>query len=87
MTFDDFAGSNATAIKILTGFPDAAGLSAKQYFQSNLFYLRNRIAHWGYVSTSKGNSAQVPNPQPAWIKLKVDGERDAADDLGKPNKL
>lgn len=53
MTFDDFVGSNATALKILTGFPDAACLSAKQYFQSNLFYLRNRIAHWGYVSTSK----------------------------------
>lgn len=47
MTFDDFAGSNATAIKILAGFPDVAGLSAKQYFQSNLFYLRNRIAHMG----------------------------------------
>jgi len=56
MTFDDFVGSNATAIKILAGFPDAAGLSAKQYFQSNLFYLRNRIAHWGYVSTSKGEA-------------------------------
>jgi len=56
MTFDDFVGSNATTIKILAGFPDAAGLSAKQYFQSNLFYLRNRIAHWGYVSTSKGEA-------------------------------
>jgi len=56
MTFDDFVGSNATTIKILAGFPDAAGLSAKQYFQSNLFYLRNRIAHWGYVSTNKGEA-------------------------------
>lgn len=56
MTFDDFVGSNANANKILAGFPDAAGLSAKQYFQSNLFDLRNRIAHWGYVSTSKGEA-------------------------------
>jgi len=53
MTFDEFVESSATAKKIMAGFPDAAGLSAKQYFQSDLFYPRNRIAHWGYVSTTK----------------------------------
>jgi hypothetical protein len=36
---------------------------------------------------TKGISAQVPNPQPAWIKLKVGGERDASDDFGKPDKF
>jgi hypothetical protein len=53
VTFDEFVGNNAAAKQIMAGFPDAAGVSAKQYFQSNLFYPRNRIAHWGYVSTTK----------------------------------
>lgn len=53
VTFDDFVWSNATANGILAGFPDAADFSAKQYFQSNLFDLRNRIAHWGYISARK----------------------------------
>jgi hypothetical protein len=56
MTFDEFVGSNATTKKIMAGFPNAAGLSPKQYFQSKLFYPRNRIAHWGYVNTSKGEA-------------------------------
>jgi hypothetical protein len=54
--FDEFVGSNATAKSIMAGFQDAAGLSARQYFQSNLFYPRNRIVHWGYVNTSKGEA-------------------------------
>jgi hypothetical protein len=53
MTFDEFVAKNAFAGKIMAGFPDAANLSAKQYFQSALFHLRNRIAHWGYVNTSQ----------------------------------
>lgn len=53
VTFDEFVGSNAAAKQIMAGFPDAAGLSAKEYFQSRLFYPRNRIAHWGYVNTTK----------------------------------
>jgi hypothetical protein len=44
MTFDDFVTANAVASKIMAGFSDAANSSAKQYFQSKLFYPRNRIA-------------------------------------------
>ncbi len=50
MTFDEFVAKNAVARKIMAAFPDAANVSAKQYFQSALFHLRNRIAHWGYVN-------------------------------------
>jgi hypothetical protein len=53
MTFDEFVGKNALASKIMVGFPDAANVSAKQYFQSALFHPRNRIAHWGYVNASQ----------------------------------
>jgi hypothetical protein len=52
MTFDEFVAKNAVGSNIMVGFPDAANLSAKQYFQSTLFHLRNRIVHWGYVNTS-----------------------------------
>jgi hypothetical protein len=37
--------------------------------------------------TLKGVSAQVPNPQPDWIKLKEGVERDASDDFGKPGEF
>jgi len=53
MTFDEFAAANTVASKIMAGLPDAAHGSAKQYFQSRLFYPRNRIAHWGYVNAAK----------------------------------
>jgi hypothetical protein len=53
MTFDAFIATNPAATQIVAGFPDAAGKSAKQYFQSELFHLRNRIAHWGYVNTTQ----------------------------------
>lgn len=52
-TFDTFVTTNVVATGIMAGFPDAAGKSAKQYFQTELFHLRNRIAHWGYVNTTK----------------------------------
>jgi hypothetical protein len=45
--------NDAAATAIMAGFPDAEGKSAKQYFQTELFHLRNRIAHWGYVNTTK----------------------------------
>jgi HEPN domain-containing protein len=53
MTFDEFIATNTVASNVMAGFSDAANGSAKQYFQSNLFYPRNRIAHWGYVNVSK----------------------------------
>jgi hypothetical protein len=55
-TFDEFVAGNVVASKIMAGFPDAANLSAKQYFQSALFHPRNRIAHWGYVNASHGEA-------------------------------
>jgi hypothetical protein len=54
--FDDFVAKNAVANKIIAGFPGAASPSAKQYFQSELFHPRNRIAHWGYVDTSQSEA-------------------------------
>jgi HEPN domain-containing protein len=53
MSFDKFATTNVAAKTIMNGFPDAGGTTPKQYFQSQLFYPRNRIAHWGYVNTTK----------------------------------
>jgi hypothetical protein len=53
MSFDEFVAANPIAGKIMAAFPDAANLSAKQYFQSELFNRRNRIAHWGYVNSDK----------------------------------
>jgi hypothetical protein len=50
--FDEFVTKNKIAARIMAGFPDAANLSAKQYFQSELFCRRNRIAHWGYVNST-----------------------------------
>jgi hypothetical protein len=52
MAFDEFVSKNVVAIKIMAGFPEAANLSVKQYFQSTLFHPRNRIVHWGYMNTS-----------------------------------
>ncbi len=58
MVFDDFIAKNPVANKIMAGFPEAASLSVKQYFQNTLFYLRNRIVHWGYVNTSQAEAEQ-----------------------------
>lgn len=53
MTFDEFVGTNNLAATIMARFPGAANVSAKQYFQDELFKRRNRIAHWGYVNSTK----------------------------------
>jgi hypothetical protein len=37
----------------MDGFPEAVGISAKEFFQKELFHPRNRIAHWGYVNTTE----------------------------------
>ena len=57
MTFDDFVCKNNLATTIMARFPGAAHVSAKQYFQNELFKPRNRIVHWGYVN-STGVEAQ-----------------------------
>jgi len=52
MPFDDFVRKNNLAMAIMARFP-AAQVSAKQYFQDELFKLRNRIVHWGYVNSTE----------------------------------
>ena len=52
MTFDDFVCKNNLATTIMARFPGAEHVSAKQYFQNELFKPRNRIAHWGYVNST-----------------------------------
>jgi hypothetical protein len=51
--FDEFVVTNQTAKAIMDSLPEAVGQSAKDFFQVNLFYPRNRIAHWGYVNTTE----------------------------------
>lgn len=53
MPFDEFVIKNDVAKTIIDGFPAAAGISAKEFFQKELFYPRNRIVHWGYVNTTE----------------------------------
>ena len=55
-TFDKFVAHNNVATKIMAGFPDAANLSATEYFQKELFGRRNRVAHWGYVNSTKAEA-------------------------------
>jgi HEPN domain-containing protein len=52
-TFDLFVASNRRAMSVMSSFPEAIGLSAKSYFQRELFNRRNRIVHWGYVNSTK----------------------------------
>jgi hypothetical protein len=56
-TFDDFVSSNQTANAIHKTLPSSSQLSLSELCQSNLFAIRNRIAHWGYVNCS-GEDAQ-----------------------------
>jgi hypothetical protein len=53
MPFDEFVASNTVAKATMDDFPEAVGVSARQFFQKELFYPRNRIAHWGYVNTTE----------------------------------
>jgi hypothetical protein len=54
--FDEFIAQNNAVAKIMAGLPDAENLSATEYFQEELFKRRNRIAHWGYVSSTKAEA-------------------------------
>ena len=69
MAFDEFVSKNVVASKIMAGFPDAANLSVKQYFQSALFHLRNRIVHWGYVNTNRAEAEQCHNLAVAIVSI------------------
>ncbi len=55
-TFDDFVATNKRANAIFSGLPASFGASPTQYFQDQLFKRRNRIAHWGYVNSTKSEA-------------------------------
>lgn len=55
-TFDEFVATNKQASAIFSSLPGTSGVSPTQYFQDQLFKRRNRIAHWGYVNTSKSEA-------------------------------
>jgi hypothetical protein len=61
MPFDEFVVNNQTARAIMDGLADAPGISAKDYFTKELFYMRNRIAHWGYVNTTEEQGKRCHN--------------------------
>ena len=54
--FDKFVAQNNATTKIMSRFPDAANVSATEYFQNELFRRRNRVAHWGYVNSTKAEA-------------------------------
>lgn len=56
MSFDKFVAGNPTASVIFPALPNPSNASATQYFQNELFKRRNRIAHWGYVNSSKSDA-------------------------------
>jgi hypothetical protein len=55
-TFDEFVATSKKASAIFSELPDSHEASPTQYFQNQLFRRRNRIAHWGYVNTSKSEA-------------------------------
>jgi hypothetical protein len=55
-TFDDFVATSKRASAIFSALPDSSEASPAQYFQNQLFRRRNRIAHWGYVNSSKSEA-------------------------------
>jgi len=57
-TFDGFVGGNTTAARAIAGVLDAATMSARDFIQAELFERRNKIAHWGFVNSTK-QEAQV----------------------------
>jgi hypothetical protein len=53
-TFDQFVVSNnVVAANAFLGLPNPNKALPSQYFQDELFNWRNRIAHWGYVNSTK----------------------------------
>jgi hypothetical protein len=54
LTFDQFVMSNniVTAHAFL-GLPNPNKILPSRYFQNELFNRRNRIAHWGYVNSTR----------------------------------
>jgi hypothetical protein len=51
-TFDEFVSSNQAAKAIYSALPYGNQLPLSELCQSELFNLRNRIAHWGYINST-----------------------------------
>lgn len=53
-TFDEFVMSNnIAAAYAFLGLPNPNKVPPSRYFQDELFNRRNRIAHWGYVNSTR----------------------------------
>ena len=55
-TFDKFVEGNAIASGAFSMVPNTAFTGPTQYVQDELFHRRNRIAHWGYVNSTKADA-------------------------------
>src|SRR5665213_382921 len=54
LTFDQFVMSNnIAAAHAFLGLPNPNNVLPSRYFQDELFNRRNRIAHWGYVNSTR----------------------------------
>jgi len=54
LTFDQFVLSNNTVTAhAFLGLPNPNKILPSRYFQNELFNRRNRIAHWGYVNSTR----------------------------------
>jgi hypothetical protein len=54
LTFDQFVMSNnIIAAHAFLGLPNTNEVPPSRYFQDELFNRRNRIAHWGYVNSTR----------------------------------
>lgn len=56
MSFDEFVSKNTTTTNIFSPLPNSSSATPTQYFQNELFKPRNRIVHWGFVNSSKGEA-------------------------------
>ncbi len=77
-TFDKFVATSKRASAIFSALPDSREASPTRYFQNQLFRRRNRIAHWGYVNTSKSEAQLCHNVAVAAVSILR--EMDAATD-------
>lgn len=69
ITFDKFVEKNKTAKAIFSGLPNTSNASPTNYFQNELFKRRNRIAHWGYVNSSKADAELCHNIAVALVSI------------------
>jgi hypothetical protein len=58
-TFDEFVTSNnVVAAQAFLGLPNPNRKFPSRYFQDELFKRRNRIAHWGFVNSTRSTAEE-----------------------------